>query len=60
MKKGIITLVFKAIALGLSIASGVLFVMEQISDHNALGFIIFAVIALAVAEISEKSNYTKD
>ena len=60
MKKGIITLVFKAIALGLSIASGVLFVMEQISDHNALGLIIFAAIALAIAEISEKSNYSKE
>ena len=60
MKKEIITLVFKAIALGLSIASGVLFVVEQISDHNALGLIIFAVIALAIAEISEKSNYTKE
>lgn len=60
MKKGIITLVFKAIGLGLSIGAGVLFVMEKVSDHEALRLTIFAVIALAIAEISNKNNYTKD
>ena len=60
MKKGIITLIFKAIGLVLSIGAGVLFVMEKVSDHEALRLTIFAVIALAIAEISNKTNYTKD
>lgn len=60
MKKGIITLIFKAIGLGLIIGAGVLFVMEKVSDHEALRLTIFAVIALAIAEISNKTNYTKD
>ena len=45
MKKGLITLIFKAVGLGLSIGAGVLFVMEKVSDHEALRLTIFAVIA---------------
>ena len=60
MKKGLRTLFFKAVGLGLSIGAGVLFVMEKVSDHEALRLTIFAVIALAIAGISNKNNYTKD
>ena len=34
MKKGLITLIFKAVGLGLSIGAGVLFVMEKVERRR--------------------------